>query len=128
MKKLMVIVCVFVVQMAVEGYAAHVYIYDASGSAQKYNRYFLPATMCTINGAKAIPINVGEFTRIYVDGKKRKYDVVCKVARALDVKKEIRFRNNNVYLELRITRYKGGVLKQVKKLPKDFYKDYKEAK
>lgn len=127
MKKWIIMSIMCLMQMATDGQAAYIYIYDASGTVQKYNRYFLPPTQCWIDDTEVTPIRVGEFIKIRADSRRIKHTVLCKAARALDVKKEIRIKNSNVYLELRVSRYKRSTLEQVISLPENFGADYVEA-
>ena len=128
MKRLIIVVSVFVILMATDSHAVNIYIFDASGTMQKLERFFLSPSKCRIGDVKLAPISTGEFAKVYMDAKKSKYTVSCKVDRALDVKKEVSVRNKPVYIKLETHRYKRGTLEHVDALPKDFYEDYKEAK
>lgn len=125
MKKFLAMVFLLGMMVTTDGQAAHVYIYDASGIFQKYDRYFLPPTRCKIGDTDATPIKAGEFSKTYMDGKSRYYTVVCKIARSLDIKEKIRVTNSDVYLELITSRFKTSTLKPVNALPENFYQDYK---
>ena len=127
MKKLLATVFILGMLIITDGHAGYVYIYDASGFFQKYDRYFLPPTRCKIGDKDAIPIRVGEFSKTYMDKKLRYYTVVCKIARALDIEKKIGATNGDTYLELKTSRFKANTLKPVNALPENFYQDYKLA-
>ena len=128
MKRLIVVVSFFVMQVATDVSAANVYIFDSSGAIQKVERFFLSPSACSIDTVNLTPIGPGEFTKFHTNGKKLKYTVLCKIGRALDAEKEIDTGNGDVYLDLQISRYKKSMLKQVDTLPEGFYQNYKEAK
>lgn len=128
MKKLICTVSLIMILVATKSHAANVYIFDASGTMQKLERFFLSATRCTIDGVSLPPINTGEFVKYHLDGRKLSLVVLCKIDRALDVKKDITAGKSDVYLKITTSRYKRSKMERVFNLPDNFYSDFTESK
>ena len=127
MKKSVLLICLFTLHIAAHAHAADLYLFDASGTMQKFERFFLDASQCTLDGRKLPPIETGEYLKVPLKEGKPQFKVLCKIDRALDVTLDIVAGKHDVYLELTTSRYKRSTLKRVFTLPDNFNADYSRA-